>query len=69
MDGTSTLHRLFDEQLCGTAFPEADKIVWISTLTAVDEATTNREIISSGFWLDPLRECRSYECSAHGDSH
>ena len=67
MEPDATLHRLFDEQLAGKAFPEADTIVW----TVVSEVTAPHvlsvDVISSAQWLDPLRDTKSFESSASPD--
>ena len=67
MDQGAVLHRLFDEQLAGQSFPEADSIVWIVRTEAIDANAVKAEIISSGYWLDSLRNTRSYQSSAYGD--
>ncbi len=68
MDDDSTLHRLFDEQLAGKAFAEADSIVWIVNSEANGVHAIKLDVISSGYWLDALREAKSYESSAHPDT-
>lgn len=67
MDEGAVLHRLFDEQIQGTSFPEADTIVWTVRCESTGEHAVNVEVISSGYWLDPLREVRSYESNAYAD--
>ncbi len=67
MHDDSILHRLFDEQLDGKSFPEADAIVWIvqSETSAAD--TVQVDLISSGYWLDSLRDSKTYESTAYAD--
>jgi hypothetical protein len=67
MEDDSVLHRLFDEQLGGSAFPEADTIVWIVDAEANGADTVTIEVTSSGYWLDALRDTSSYESSACPD--
>jgi hypothetical protein len=67
MDQGAVLHRLFDEQLAGRSFPEADSIVWVVRTEAIDANAVKADIISSGYWLDSLRNTRSYQSSAYGD--
>jgi len=64
MDAGSVLHRLFDEQLAGRPFPEAETIVWTARIDPVDERTAKVDVISSGYWLDALGGVESYESSA-----
>ena len=67
MDQDAVLHRLFDEQLAGRSFPEADSIVWVVHTEAINANAVKAEIVSSGYWLDSLRNTRSYQSSAYGD--
>lgn len=67
MDDGAVLHRLFDEQLAGASFPEADSIVWIVHTEAIGDNAVEADVISSGYWLDSLRNTRSYESSAYED--
>jgi hypothetical protein len=67
MDQDAVLHRLFDEQLAGQSFPEADCIVWVVRTEAIDANTLKADIISSGYWLDSLRKTRSYRSGAYSD--
>lgn len=63
----SVLHRLFDEQLAGNTFPEADEIVWIVRTESTAAHTVTIEVISSSYWLDALHETAAYESSAYPD--
>ncbi|MDH3511752.1 MAG: hypothetical protein OER85_12940 [Gammaproteobacteria bacterium] len=67
MDDSAALHRLFDEQLAGQSFPEADSIVWTVHAEAIGDNVVEAEVISSGYWLDSLRNTRSYDSSAYAD--
>ncbi len=68
MDDSSTLRRMFGEQLSGNAFPEADKIIWTIAVTTESADVRRIEIVSSGLWLDALRDTRSFDSAAHADS-
>lgn len=56
MSDSAVLHRLFDEQLAGGPFPEAESIIWIMHQEMVNDSTLQLEVISSGCWLDPLND-------------
>ena len=58
---------MYDEQLKGESFPEADQVVWMARIASFDDSTLRVELISSGYWLDPLEETRSYESTAYSD--
>jgi hypothetical protein len=67
MDDSAVLHRLFEEQLAGRSFPEAESIVWTVHTEAIGDNAVEVDVISSGYWMDSLRNTRSYESSAYGD--
>ncbi len=67
MDGRAMLNRLFDESIEGTSFPEADNIVWTIATQAQNADTTAIQVISSGLWLDPLRDADTYSSGAYPD--
>jgi hypothetical protein len=61
------LHRLFDDQLQGNHFPEAESVIWQYQQQASDGESFDIAIVSSGHWLDELRETKEYGSTAHGD--
>jgi len=67
MDDSAALQRLFDEQLAGDSFPEAELIIWILRIEPAGEDTCIVDVISSGAWLDPLRSTKSYSTQAFPD--
>lgn len=69
MESRAVLHRLYGKELTGTAFPNADEVVWIVRAKAVSEETMRIDIISSGYWLDALEDAKSYVSSAYADDN
>jgi hypothetical protein len=67
MPDRSALRRLFGEQLEGPAFPEADTIVWIVQAETLAADSVKIYVISSGYWLDSLRDTEEYDSTAHAD--
>ena len=67
MDDGAALHRMFDDQLAGQKFPEADKIVWIVETESLSPEKKRLKIISSGYWLDALQDAEHYVSSAYPD--
>ncbi len=67
MDSHSVLHRMYDEQLKGESFPNADQLVWTARAERLKDDILKLEVISSGYWLDALGETRSYESTAYSD--
>lgn len=68
MDDRSVLRRLFEDQLAGRSFPEADKIVWIVEQTRAEGDVVELALTSSAYWLGPLRETRSFTSDALPDA-
>ena len=61
MDDEAILNRLFEEGLAGGEFPEASLILWDLDVNHTSETTATVQIISSGYWFDPLRETESFQ--------
>jgi len=69
MEDHAVLHRLYGDALKGTSFANADEVIWIvRTTPGTDADSLHLEVISSGYWLDPLQDTRSYESTAYADS-
>jgi len=68
MGHSSILHRLFDDQLAGSHFPEASSIVWDYELVGKEATGVTVTIISSAHWLDSLDNVREYQSHATPDS-
>jgi len=60
MSDSAVLHRLFDEQLAGAPFPDAEAILWIVEQEHLDSGSLRLNVISSGYWLDALNDVESY---------
>ncbi len=67
MNEKSIFHRLFDEQLKGDQFSEADSIIWIISPKSRMEDNVTIEVISSCHWLDALKGVEHFESSATAD--
>lgn len=60
MSETSVLHRLFEDQLSGGSFPEAESIIWIMRQESLSATTLRLEVISSGYWFDALNDVERF---------
>jgi hypothetical protein len=62
--------RLFDDQLAGRHFPEADGIVWLAEFSEVsaDGAQALLTVYSSRHWLQAMAEVDEFSSSAYNDS-
>ena len=67
MEANAVLKRLFDEQLAGEPFAEAEFIIWIINLQANEAGQAKIEIFSSCHWLDPLQRVDGYQSNAAPD--
>ncbi len=60
MSDASVLHRLFEDQLVGGPFPEAESIIWIMHQELLNASTLRLEVFSSGYWLDALNDVEDF---------
>ena len=67
MDDKTVLHRMFEDQIVGKSFPEAANIIWILNSEEKAQDKKHIEIISSGYWFDPLSQMNGFESSAYSD--
>lgn len=67
IDATSALSRVFDKQLAARSFPEAEQIIWISTVSEQTCESGTVELIGSGAWFAALRSTKSYKSHAYPD--
>lgn len=71
MSEKSILERLFDEQLFGRRFPEAEGIIWLAEYGDLSDDATQATltIYSSRHWLQAMSEVDTFPSSAYNDSH
>lgn len=67
MPDTAVLRRLFEDPIAGDTFPEAASIVWMFHTTSLEDGVTV-QVVSSGYWLDPIADSTEYTSSAHADA-
>lgn len=67
MDEHCVLHRLFEDELAGKRFSSPADVIWIMEAIPIDEQSMWIDVVSSGYWLDPLREAHPFESSAKPD--
>lgn len=67
LDEDARVHRLFEDQLAGTRFPEAEFIVWQLAHRALDRRRALVSMIGSGYWLAGLEDVEAFESTAHED--
>lgn len=71
MDSHSILERLFDEQLVGKHFAEAESIIWLAEFNrdaSADADTVQLSVYSSEHWLESMRAISEFESSAYNDA-
>lgn len=67
MDATDALCRVFEDQLASRSFPQAEHIIWISTVSEQAQAQSVVELIGSGAWFAALGSTKSYTSHAYPD--
>lgn len=71
MDENSILERLFDEQLAGRSFPEAEAIIWLAEFSEQSSEHNGSAVLnvySSQHWLHDLEDIDEFESNAYNDS-
>ncbi|SBS35913.1 hypothetical protein MAQ5080_03308 [Marinomonas aquimarina] len=62
------IHRLYEDQIQGEAFPEAPGIVWQLQQVSDNGATRQFTLLSSQFWFGDFADVSTFEASSHADS-
>jgi hypothetical protein len=68
LEDYSLMNRLFDEQISGQDFEEAEGILWRATVIKQAELQTEYEIISSELWLGDLENVSSIKAKITAES-
>lgn len=68
MDEDALLHRLFEEQLAGHSFPEAESILWQFGVSAPQRRVATFWTIGSGYWLNGMKDITTYDAIAYPDT-
>lgn len=66
-DEHSLFHRLLEDQLKGTEFPEAAFILWDKKIIAESDKSITLRVISSNNWLEDFSVNETYSCTAWPD--
>jgi len=61
------INRLFEDQIQGDQFPEAEGIVWRLAQSADNGLTREFSFISSFFWFEPFGHISEYDGTSHAD--
>jgi hypothetical protein len=67
IDSTSALNRVFEDQLKGRSFSEAEQIIWIFSELDQTGESKSVELIGSGAWFAALGSTKSYLSNAYPD--
>ena len=68
MNESAILNRLFEEQINGESFPDAQNILWILKEISRTEKERQYEITSSYLWFGELEDVVSFAAKAHPDA-
>lgn len=66
-DEQSLMARLFEDQLKGEAFPDADGIIWHKAIQMISPDTFELTIISSEYWLEDFAAPESFKAGIMAD--
>ncbi len=66
MDDHAIINRLFDEQVAGKPFPEAENIIWLFDKSSENGKTTFT-IYSSQYWIHGMDDISNYQSEAFSD--
>lgn len=67
MSDRSLVNRLFEDQLQGASFPEAENIIWKLDVLEKETNAMVIDIVSSAYWLDDIKYANNYEATSHSD--
>ena len=67
LNETAILNRLYEEQLSGDSFPDAENILWILKEISITEEERQYQITSSDLWFGELEEGMEFSAKAHAD--
>ncbi|MBJ7552108.1 hypothetical protein [Marinomonas ostreistagni] len=68
LESDALMHRLYEDQIKGTSFPEASGIVWQLKQTANNGVSRQFSLVGSQFWLASFEHIQSFGGVAHADS-
>lgn len=67
LSDASILNRLYEEQISGDMFPDANNILWKLEEISTTENIRQYEIISSELWFGELEEGMRFDSTTHAD--
>jgi len=62
------MHRLYEDQIKGTNFPESEGILWQLVLVSTDDVSRQYKMVSSEFWFGQFAEEPQFEANSHADA-
>ena len=63
------LNRLYEDQIVGDDFPEAEGILWQLSKLSQTKNEATYEMISSGFWFEDLEDVSEFKAETHSDKN
>ncbi|MFT5699051.1 MAG: hypothetical protein ACI8ZB_001907 [Desulforhopalus sp.] len=67
LNEAAILNRLYEEQIKGDSFPDAQNFLWILKALSITENERQYEITSSDLWFGELEERVTFDAKAHAD--
>ena len=64
MSERAVLNRLYGDQIKADEFSNASHVIWSAAATTAHDGGFEIEVLSSGYWLDPLERVDSFDAQA-----
>ncbi|GGP49561.1 hypothetical protein [Shewanella saliphila] len=61
------MHRLYEDQISGNQFPEAEGVLWQLELVSTQEGTRQYHMVSSEFWFGQFAQVEQFDATSHPD--
>ncbi|GGQ31037.1 hypothetical protein [Shewanella litoralis] len=62
------MHRLYEDQIKGTHFPESEGILWKLELVASEGLSRQYKMVSSAFWFEQFANVEQFDANSHADT-
>lgn len=67
MGEKAIINRLYDKQIAGSQFAEAEDILWVLESMSSSDVMREFKIVSSSFWLEDMQDIKQFEAETYAD--
>ena len=68
MGDKAIINRLYDKQIAGSQFAEAEDILWVLESLSSSDVMREFKIVSSSFWLEDMQDITQFEAETYADA-